>query len=98
MLSVLIHGQYVLTFAVTPVWYMGPDLVLCEQLLLKLPADVASGGGNPFPVIEQLAKDMGCKSIILSDALGSGETLGRLYQRGGYARIASDYIKEVPWE
>ena len=94
--DVVINGAYVLTFAMTEVWYLKGGLTLCEQFLLKLPPHLVTGpGGNPLPVIEQLAKDYGATRVILSDGLGSSPALGRLYNRGGYERMASEYVKEV---
>jgi hypothetical protein len=75
----------------SPWWANTPWLI--EQFYMRV--DVKAGP-CPIDVIDQIAKDNGCTSIVFGSSLSpKDEALGRLLSRSGYSLQSSQFIKEI---
>lgn len=92
--AVILNGSHLLIFSIGGPWF-AQGTWLIEQFFMRVgPGDEA----DAFAALELLAEDAGASHIIMATALArNDEALGKVYQRYGYTKQSTQYVKEAQW-
>lgn len=92
--AVILNGSHLLVFSIGGPWF-GKDTWLIEQFFMR----VGKGDeADAYAALELLAEDAGASHIIMATALArNDEALGKVYQRYGYTKQSTQYVKEAQW-
>lgn len=88
-----IDDDFVIVYGVGAPWYNWSFKALEEMLVIRL-----RKGSNYRKVLSALtilAEQHECKSIVVGDALTLDDRLARVYERAGFRRESSQFIKEI---
>lgn len=92
--AVVLNGTHLLFYSVGNLWFIKTP-VLVEQFFIRIAPGPEAGA---YAELDELARELGLSHIIMATAFaGSDEALGSVYERHGYTKQSSQYIKEVTW-
>lgn len=94
--AVVLSDSHLLVFSLGGPWYAPHKRWLIEQFFARIgPGDEAQA----YEALELLAEDTQASHIIMATALARhDEALGRVYERYGFAKQSSQYVKEARWQ
>lgn len=88
-----IDDDFVIVYSVGTPWYNWYFRSLEEMLVIRLRK--GSNYRKVLSALTLLADQHDCKSIVVGDALTQDDRLARVYERAGFRRESSQFIKEI---
>lgn len=94
--AAILNNSHLLVYSLGGPWFtIGGERWLVEQFFMRVDHGEEAGA---YEALELLAEDLGASRIIMATALARrDEALGKVYERYGYAKQSSQYVKEARW-
>lgn len=94
--AAILNNSHLLVYSLGGPWFaQDGERWLIEQFFMRVDAGEEAGA---YEALELLAEDLGASRIIMATALARrDEALGKVYERYGYAKQSSQYVKEARW-